>query len=71
MPMAMMPRAIGLSNSVSSDFLMTPSLVTITMNWSGHENRTGRNAFTDSSGCRLIRFEMCLPLPTVLASGIS
>ena len=29
-----MPRAIGLSNSVSSHFLMTPCLVTITMNWS-------------------------------------
>src|ERR1022692_3396719 len=30
---AMMPRDMGLSNSVSSLFLMTPCLVTITTNW--------------------------------------
>ena len=57
-----MPRDIGLSNSVSSHFLMTPCLVTITMYWSATNSFTGRNAFTVSSGCRLIRFGDVLAL---------
>ena len=67
----MMPRDIGLSNSVSSLFLITPCLVTITMYCPGTKSRTARKALTLSSGCRLMRFETCLPLPEVEASGIS
>ena len=36
-PIAMMPRDSGLSNSVSSHFLITPNFVTITMYLIGHE----------------------------------
>ena len=61
-PSAMMPRDIGLSNSVSSHFLMTPFRVTITMYLSGTNSCTARNAFTDSSGCRLIRLHDVLAL---------
>ncbi len=57
----MMPRDMGLSNSVSSHFLMTPCLVTITMNLPATNSFTGRNAVAVSSGCRLIRPEACLP----------
>ena len=67
----MMPRAIGLSNSVSSHFLITPCLVTMMMYLSGTNSLTARNALAVSSGCRLIRLLMFLPLPMVLASGIS
>src|ERR1035438_1937766 len=54
---AMMPRAIGLSNSVNSDFLITPCLVAITTNWSGTKSFTERKVFTSSSFCRLMRLE--------------
>ncbi len=65
-----MPRAMGLSNSVSSHFLMTPCLVTITMYLPATNSFTGRNAVTTSSGCKFIRPEACLPLPVVPASGM-
>ena len=67
----MMPRDIGLSNSVSSLFLITPCLVTITMYWLATKSFTLRKALASSSDCRLIRLVRCLPLPVVVASGIS
>ena len=46
----MMPRAMGLSNRVSSDFLITPFFVTMTMYFSGTNSFTARKARISSFG---------------------
>ena len=65
-----MPRERGREKTSSDDFLTVPARVTMTMNFSGSNDRTGRKACTVSFGMKFSRLTILRPRPWAATSGM-